>query len=103
MDKVGELSRGQVTRGLECQMIQRGKGCGPSCVLEFIPSSNTNLLSTYYVKKQTPCLYFMIPKDTIGDAASEAGWPVGRPVHHCRQKRIRLGGDVEHISPESQL
>ena len=45
----------------------------------------------------------MIPKDTIGDAASEAGWPVGRPERRCRQKRIRLSGDVEHISPESQL
>lgn len=45
----------------------------------------------------------MIPKDTIGDAASEAGCPVGRSVHQCRQKRIRLSGDVEHISPESQL
>lgn len=45
----------------------------------------------------------MIPKDTIGDAASEAGCAVGRSVHQCRQKRIRLSGDVEHISPESQL
>lgn len=58
VDKVGELRRGQVTRGLECQMIQRGKGYGPPRVLEFIPSSNTNLMSTYYVKKQTPWLYF---------------------------------------------
>lgn len=45
----------------------------------------------------------MIPKDVIGDAASEAGWPVGRPVYRCRQKRIRLSGGVGHISPESQL
>ena len=58
MDKVGELRRGQVTRGLECQMVQRGKGYGPPRVLEFIPSSNTNLLSTYYVKTQTLWLYF---------------------------------------------
>lgn len=42
---------------------------------------------------------FMIPKDMIGDAASEAG----RPVYRCRQKRIRLSGGVGHISPESQL
>lgn len=44
--KVGELSRGQVTRGLECQVIQKGKGCGPICGLEFIHSSNTHLLNT---------------------------------------------------------
>ena len=63
MGKVGELSRGQVTRGLECQVIQRGKGYGPICVLEFIHSSNTNLLSTYYVNKQALWLCFL---DTQG-------------------------------------
>lgn len=44
--KVGELSRGQVTKGLECQVIQKGKGCGPICGLKFIHSSNMHLLNT---------------------------------------------------------
>lgn len=59
--KVGTLSRAQVPRGLECQVIQRGKGCSP--ISDDIHLSNTNLLSTYYVNKKT---HWLCLHDTQG-------------------------------------